>query len=47
MVAVFGIYASPVGLAILPDIAKYKIPVFAMCSVSDSIDVNVSNNPGL
>jgi len=46
VVAVFGIHASPVGLAILPEMAKYKIPVFAMGSVSDAIDVNVSANPG-
>ncbi|MEM4970510.1 MAG: ABC transporter substrate-binding protein [Sulfolobales archaeon] len=46
VVAIFGIHASPVGLAILPDMARYKIPVFAMGSVSDAIDINVSNNPG-
>jgi branched-chain amino acid transport system substrate-binding protein len=46
VVAVFGIHASPVGLAILPEMARYKIPVFAMGSVSDVIDVNVSSNPG-
>jgi branched-chain amino acid transport system substrate-binding protein len=46
VVAVFGIHASPVGLAILPIMEKYKIPVFAMGSVSDSLDINVSTNPG-
>ncbi len=46
VVAVFGLHASPVGLAILPLIQQYKIPVFAMGATSDVIDINVSNNPG-
>lgn len=46
VVAVFGIHASPVALAILPLLPQYKVPLLVMGAVSDAIDANVSSNPG-
>lgn len=45
-VAVFGIHASSVALAILPLLPQYKVPLLAMGATSDVIDANVSSNPG-